>query len=47
VVLAAALVGLAMALVAQRGELKAETALPFGPALALAFWGGFLLAARG
>lgn len=45
-VLAAALFGLLMAL-AQRRPLQAETAVPFGPALALAFWGLFcLLAAR-
>lgn len=46
-VLAAALLGLAFALLARRGELAPETALPFGPALALAFWGGFVLALRG
>jgi leader peptidase (prepilin peptidase)/N-methyltransferase len=45
VLLAAALLGLALALLQHR-ELKAETALPFGPALALAFWGTFVLAAR-
>lgn len=43
IVLAAALLGLGLA-VLQRRELRAETALPFGPALALAFWGGFVLA---
>lgn len=44
VVLAAALLGLLLAL-AQRRPLQAETAVPFGPALALAFWGLFMLQA--
>ena len=44
VVLAAALLGLLLAL-AQRRPLQAETAVPFGPALALAFWGMFMLLA--
>lgn len=44
VVLAAALLGLVLAL-AQRQPMRAETAVPFGPALALAFWGVFLLLA--
>ena len=41
---AAALLGLLLAL-AQRRPLQAETAVPFGPALALAFWGMFMLLA--
>ncbi|MFZ1429036.1 MAG: A24 family peptidase, partial [Geminicoccaceae bacterium] len=44
VVLAAALLGLVLALT-QRQPMRAETAVPFGPALALAFWGVFLLLA--
>lgn len=40
--LAAALLGLAMA-IAYRRPLRAETALPFGPPLALAFWASYLL----
>lgn len=44
VVLAAALLGLVLAL-AQRQPMRAETAVPFGPALALAFWAVFLLLA--
>lgn len=44
VVLTAALLGLVLAL-AQRRPLRAETAVPFGPALALAFWGVLLLQA--
>jgi leader peptidase (prepilin peptidase)/N-methyltransferase len=44
VVLLAALLGLVLAL-AQRQPMRAETAVPFGPALALAFWGVFLLLA--
>ncbi len=43
-VLVAALLGLALALV-RTAPLRAETAVPFGPPLALAFWGLFLLQA--
>ena len=43
VVLAAALLGLVLALL-RAGPLRAETAVPFGPPLALAFWVMFLLA---
>ncbi len=39
--LIAALLGLAMALV-RAGPLRAETAVPFGPPLALSFWGLFV-----
>ena len=44
VVLTAALLGLVLA-VLRAGPLRAETAVPFGPPLALAFWGMFLLLA--
>lgn len=44
VLLAAALLGLLTA-VLRRGPMRAETAVPFGPALALAFWGAYLMAA--
>lgn len=44
VVLTAALLGLVLALL-RAGPLRAETAVPFGPPLALAFWGMFLLLA--
>lgn len=43
-VLTAALLGLVMALF-RAGPLRAETAVPFGPPLALAFWAMFLLLA--
>lgn len=46
VLLAAALLGLAM-VVLRREPLRAETALPFGPALALAFWSGLVWLLRG
>jgi leader peptidase (prepilin peptidase)/N-methyltransferase len=42
--LAAALLGLVMA-ISYRKPLRAETALPFGPPLALAFWATYLLLA--
>jgi leader peptidase (prepilin peptidase)/N-methyltransferase len=44
VVLGAALLGLVLAVLRAR-PLRAETAVPFGPPLALAFWGMFLLLA--
>lgn len=43
-VLIAAVLGLALAL-SRAGPVRAETAVPFGPPLALAFWGLFLLQA--
>ncbi len=43
-VLTAALLGLVLALI-RAGPLRAETAVPFGPPLALAFWAMFLLRA--
>lgn len=43
VLLAAALLGLATAVV-RRGPWRADTAVPFGPALALAFWAAYVLA---
>jgi leader peptidase (prepilin peptidase)/N-methyltransferase len=46
VMLTAALLGLAFA-VLRRQPLRAESAVPFGPALAVAFWAWFLLLARG
>lgn len=44
VLLAAALLGLLTALL-RRGPVRGDTAVPFGPALALAFWGSYLAAA--
>jgi len=46
VLLAAALLGLLTALLRRQQPLAAETAVPFGPALALAFWVAFVAASR-
>jgi leader peptidase (prepilin peptidase) / N-methyltransferase len=43
VVLAAAVLGLGLALLRGAGRVRPETAVPFGPPLALAFWGMFLV----